>query len=281
MLDEIVQLGFDRVDLGPGLRPSLLAGVARFLVENELRVVSVSNLCLQPVETAADVFDWSSLSAFQRDRTAKLTMETIDYAASIGADRVVLHLGSLPLPPYTQTLLNRIKQGKLLDRRYVETKLRAIKQRESTDIIGRVLEWLQPVIAHATDHSIVLGVENGSGIEAIPGESEWDNILGAARKKTLGYWHDFGNAQIRDNLTLIDHEEFFLSMLPRMVGCYVQDVKFPDVVGLPPFTGCVPFAHMIPRVPEGVPMVWRMSPKVDSEAIARARERWVNFAENR
>src|SRR5207249_10408990 len=50
MLREIVDLGFDRVELGHGIRISLMPGIQKAFDAGEVRFTSLHNFCTLPVE---------------------------------------------------------------------------------------------------------------------------------------------------------------------------------------------------------------------------------------
>jgi sugar phosphate isomerase/epimerase len=282
MLEEISTLGFSQIELGHGVRSSLLEGISRFLAASHVRITSVHNFCPQPeLSPHPDCFQCTSPSAQERQRALMYTLRTIDYAADIQAARVVLHLGSAILPPYTEALITRLKQGKLLDRKYVALKLQAIKERESTELLPRVLEWLQPVVAHAKAASILLGIENRILLETFPTESELRALLEQCPAEVVGYWHDFGHAQVRDHLTFVDHAELFASMLPRLIGCHVHDVRYPELDHQVPFSGCISFADFLPLIRPEIPMVWELAPGTEPSSIRDALAKWKAIFSNR
>jgi hypothetical protein len=50
MLNEILELGFDQVELSHGVRQSLWEGIPRFLADHPMVVTSLHNFCPLPVE---------------------------------------------------------------------------------------------------------------------------------------------------------------------------------------------------------------------------------------
>jgi sugar phosphate isomerase/epimerase len=273
MLEEIVSLGFDTVELGHGIRLSLLDGIERYLANHPLTVSSLHNFCPLPVEilhAAPDCYQCTSHRPEERQRAQKLTLQTIDYAVKWGAGSVVLHLGSVPIGAYTQKLFREIKRNHYLSRGYIHLKLEAIQKREAYSLYDRVADWLQPVVEHARDHGIRLGVENRIDIETFPDETEFRKLFSDFPE--LGYWHDFGHAQIRHNLTFIDHREWLLENARRLIGCHLHDVQFPGRDHLAPFEGIIDFKTLLPLVPDHIPLVWELSPRVTRSQIEKAIE---------
>jgi sugar phosphate isomerase/epimerase len=277
MLGEIFQLGFDRVELGHGIRLSLWHGIEKFLADYPMTVTSLHNFCPLPIEithAAPDCYQCTSERSWERDRALRNTLQTIDYANRAGARIVVLHLGSVMSANATDRLIHLIEQGHYLDRIYVRQKLGAIRKRDSVSLYRRVLGWLHPVLEHAGAAGVRLGIENRIGIETFPSESEFKRLFTDVSDGTIGYWHDFGHAQVRHNLTLIDHAEWLTEMSPRLIGCHVHDVQFPARDHCVPSSGMIDFATLFSLLPADAPMVWELNPQLPKEEIVSALSSW-------
>lgn len=277
MLNEIFELGFDRVELGHGIRLSLWRRIEKFLADHPMTVISLHNFCPLPVEIsdpAPDCYQCTSGDSRERERALRNTLQTIDYANRVGARRVVMHLGSVTSPHATDRLISLIQKGHYLDRAFVRQKLDAIRKRESISLYDRVLEWLQPVIAHARTAGVTLGIENRIGVETFPSEREFRRLLKDIADSSIGYWHDFGHAQVRHNLTLVDHAEWLSEMSSQLIACHVHDVQFPAQDHCVPFSGMLQFSRLVSLLPAKTPMVWELDPRVSKEQIMSALSRW-------
>src|SRR6266478_5403961 len=134
MLREIVDLGFDCVELGHGIRISLMPGIQQMFESGKIKFSSLHNFCPLPVEVlgaSPDCYQFSSAYPSERERAVKQTLQTIDFAERLGAPFVVMHLGGLPMSSITDSLIKLAKNGKLLSREYVRRKVRAVQKRES------------------------------------------------------------------------------------------------------------------------------------------------------
>ena len=275
MLAEISSLGFDRVELGYGIRISHMEGIQRFLADHPMRVTSLHNFCPLPVEihsAAPDSYECTAVRAEERTRAQIHTLRTIDYARKLGVKFVVMHLGSVRMFRYTERLCKLIDSGRYLDRVYVRTKLEAIRKREANSPYDSIVDWLKPVLEHAASAEVLLGIENRIGIETCPSEREFRRLF--SDFGSIGYWHDFGHAQIRHNLTFLDHAEWLSEMSSRLIGCHVHDVLFPCSDHRVPFSGTINFAALLASVPSSVPLVWELSSRVSKGEIASALARW-------
>jgi sugar phosphate isomerase/epimerase len=275
MLEEISSLGFDHVELGHGIRIPLWEGIERFLADHPMSVTSLHNFCPLPAEiqgAAPDCYECTAVRTEERDRARSHTLRTIDFAQKLGVRYVIMHLGSVQMPRYTERLFELIDSGRYLDRSYVATKIKAIRKREANSAYDLIVEWLKPVLDHAAAAGVVLGIENRIRIETCPSEREFRLLF--ANIDSIGYWHDFGHAQIRHNLTFIDHAEWLSEMSSHLIGCHVHDVLFPYSDHQAPFSGMIDFAGLLASIPSTVPLVWELSSRASREEIVSALSRW-------
>ncbi len=280
MLREIKsKLGFDLIELGHGIRISLMPGVQKMFDAGEVRFSSLHNFCPLPVEVmgaSPDCYTFSASSARERERAVKQTLQTIDFAARLEAPFVVLHLGRVPIKPVTEPLIALAKAGEMFSREYVRRKVAAVAQREAAAVatLEKVKECLKPIIAHAAAKNIRLGVEGRRGYEEIPSEREIPALLDELNSPQVGYWHDFGHIQIKENLGFLEHEAWLRAIGPRTLGCHVQDCVWPAQDHQPPFAGGVALEKLVPLLPPTCLLVWEMSPRKTAEEIRRSVTLW-------
>ena len=165
MLQEILDLGFEWVELGHGIRLSLMEGIQRYYDAGKVQFSTLHNFCPLPVEItrpSPDCYQYSSHREAERERAVKLTFQTIDFARRLGARLVVLHLGSIPIDQYTDQLIQMAEAGEYLSRKYVKIKLKAVEQREKKAplYLQRSRECLMRVVDYAAQKEIKLGVES-------------------------------------------------------------------------------------------------------------------------
>src|SRR5437867_1621994 len=126
MLREIQGLGFNLIELGHGIRISLMPGIQKMFDAGEVRFSSLHNFCPLPVEVmiaSPDCYKLSAVSLEERERAIKQTFQTIDFADRLNAPFVVLHLGEVKMRPITDRLIELAKAGKYLSSRYVRLKV--------------------------------------------------------------------------------------------------------------------------------------------------------------
>src|SRR5438874_3133044 len=117
MLREIVDLGFNRVELGHGIRISLMPGIQKMYQAGKVKFSSLHNFCPLPVEVmhaSPDCYQFSSANGKERERAVKQTFQTIDFAERLGAPFVVMHLGEVAMKSITDSLIKLARKGQLL-----------------------------------------------------------------------------------------------------------------------------------------------------------------------
>jgi sugar phosphate isomerase/epimerase len=280
MLQEILDLGFKRIELGHGIRISLMPGVQKMFEEGKVQFSSLHNFCPLPVEVlgaSPDCYQFSSPHAGERERAVKQTFQTIDFAERFGAPFVVLHLGEIRMQPITDQLIALAKKGRLLSRDYVRKKIRAVQKRESVApaYLARVKDCLKRVVEYATGKKVRLGIEGRRGYEEIPSEKELPRLLEELNSPQVGYWHDFGHIQIKANLEFVDHAEWLREIGRRAFGCHVQDCIWPAQDHQPPFAGDVDLLKLVPLLPPDCAWVWELSPRKTADEIRKSVEAWT------
>lgn len=279
MLQEILDLGFEWVELGHGIRLSLMEGVQRYYDAGKVKFTTLHNFCPLPIEithAAPDCYEFTSHRESERERAIKLTLQTIDFAARLGASLVVMHLGRVPMNPVTDELVEMAEHGEHLSRKYVKLKLKAVKEREKKApfYVQRARECLLRVIDHAAAKGIKLGIEGRFGYEEVPNEYEIAPLLDELKAPHVGYWHDFGHIQVKENLGLANHAEWLTYISPRLLGAHLHDVEWPGGDHRAPFTGMIDYDRLLPLLPKDCLFVWEMSPRRKTDEVRTSLEKW-------
>jgi sugar phosphate isomerase/epimerase len=280
LVQKILELGFDTIELGHGLNVSQLHGIREFHAQGKFKVLSVHNFCPMPVEVLADnpdCYEFTSYRPADRERAVRLTRQTLATAHEFGARFVVLHLGRItPLSGMSDSLLATLQEKGVASREYARQKLAIVRKREKTArvYLDRVTALLEPLVEEASKLGITLGIENRSDFEAIPTERELLALLQRFNTPHLRYWHDFGHAQMRESLALLDHAQWLSEIAPYAVGAHLQDAAWPDKDHLIPFHGEIPFDRLVPLLPSSLPYILELSSKSKPADIIAAVERW-------
>lgn len=279
MVEEILSLGFDSLELSHGIRSSQLEGVLQARERYQFEISSLHNFLPMPIEVqtdSPDCYEFTSDLQKERDRALRLTLSTIDWAEKLGARFVVVHTGRIRSLDLTGPLRKMVELGKINTREFIKRKIEAVQAREKAGDtrLPRVLELLREAVAHAAKRGVVLGIENREYYEAVPSEREFPGFLDHLDHAHAGYWHDFGHAQIKHNLGLIDHAQHLERMAPRLVGCHIHDTRPPFRDHCPPFTGSTPFEILVPMLPEKCAAVLEMAPRTEAADIVNAAKEW-------
>ncbi len=280
MLQELLDLGFDRVELGHGVRLSLMEGVTKMFEAGKVRFTSLHNFCPLPIEitrASPDCYKFSSPDERERNRALKHSFQTIDFAVRLEAPFVVLHLGRSPLTDYTEKLVRLAEVGLINSRGFVMEKLECIRKRESKSeaYVNRAVDCLHRIADYAGERGITLGVESRHSFEEIPNEREMLEILDMFDVPHVGYWHDFGHVQVKHNLGFLDHVEWMEDVAPRLVGCHLHDTAWPGHDHMAPFAGDVEYDRLLPLIPPDMLYVFEMSPRRTVQEITESRDKWV------
>lgn len=280
MLKEIVDLGFENAELSHGIRVSLVGGIQKFVEKGGIRISSLHNFCPLPLEVqgaSPDCYEFTSHRPFDRQRAVKLSCQTIDFAQRLGAGLVVLHLGRVGMRPVTKRLAELAKDGLFLSREFVQLKVAAVKERErkAPPYLERVKDCLKRIVEHAASRNICLGIEGRFGYEEVPTEREAVALLDELNAPNVGYWHDFGHIQVKNNLRFVDHYEWLRTIRGRLFGCHLHDTQWPNVDHRVPFAGGIDYDRLIPLLPLNCLFVWELSPRMKTEEIREAHARWL------
>jgi sugar phosphate isomerase/epimerase len=278
---EAERLGFQYIELSHGLKVSQLPGIMQVVRERRIKVSSVHNFCPSPVEVtmdAPDAYEFTSHREDERHRALDLTERTMETAAGLGAQRVVIHLGSVPVKRYTDRLEALTLAGKIYSREYTREKLAFVKARRkhSQLYLDRARAALDELLPGCEKFRVALGIETRSHYEQVPDEREMLALLDHYRGcPWIGFWHDFGHVQRKANLGLLDHAELLAAIAPRLLGCHVHDVEWPARDHRVPFTtGGVDFDKLLPLVPKGIPLVWELSQSQRRSQVLEQSAAW-------
>jgi sugar phosphate isomerase/epimerase len=283
MLREIRSFGFEYAELSHGIRISLLPGIIDAVEAGEIKISSLHNFCPLPIginHAAPNVYQFSSLDRRERELAWRHSVKTIETAARVKAQAVVLHLGSIDMKEYTERLLEMVQNGLKESPKYAAlcqemTEKREDKKQEYVDLTSQMLERRCGV---AAQNGVKLGIDNRPALEEIPLDSDLQMLLLEFNRPMVGYWHDCGHAQTKENLGFIDHRMHLEAMAPRLIGFHVHDVVFPGKDHAAPGSGMIDFASLKPMVkPEHI-KVFELSPRLSPEeatgGVAFIKEVW-------
>ena len=277
MIEEILGLGFTHVELGYDLTLDLVAGVRGMVAAKAVTVDSCHAFCPLPLGAPLphpELFTLASRDAIVRRNAVRYTTETIRFAAEVGARAVVVHAGNVEMPNLTGKLVGLFVQGKPFTPAYDRIKMDLLTQRDKRvapqlDLLYAGIEALLPVLA---DCRVRLAFENLPSCESIPTEVEMEKLLKHFNSPWLGYWHDFGHGQIREDLGFGNHRRWVERLRPWLTGMHIHDLAAPDADHLMPSEGHLPFAAFREVAQADVVRILEPSPRTTRESIAKGLE---------
>ncbi len=277
MLREIRDLGFGWAELSHGIRISLVPGILEAVAAGEIKISSLHNFCPLPMgvtHAAPNIFKFTSPDHRERENAYRHSIKTIELAAKVKAPIVVLHMGRIEMKKYTDTLLDLVEKGLDKSEQYAQAREALFKERQRgrDEAMARASEMLKRLAEKAEDCGLRLGIENREALEEIPLEADFPLMLQEADRPGVGYWHDTGHAQIKQNLGFLNHAIHLQTMAPRLLGFHVHDVQFPGRDHCAPGTGTIDYAALKPMVkPEHV-KVFELHPSLKPEEVQRGAE---------
>ena len=284
MVQEMVDLGFEYIELSHGVRISLVPGILRAVDEKLIKITSTHNFCPLPTginHAAPNLYQPSSPDRKERELWVRQTSRTIELAFRVGAEFMITHLGSVSFfwsdPENT---LNRLRAGRETsilnsDERFQRLVERFLtKARHKTvAVMDRVRQCLAQVIPLAKDKGIRIGVENREGFLETPLDEDIPSFVSDyVDSGALGAWHDCGHAKIKEQLGVIDHAQFMEQTHQHLMGYHLKDVTPNGWDNQTLGSGTVDF-EMLKKYfrPEHV-LVVELSPRLSSDEVIQSRD---------
>lgn len=282
MIEEIVELGFEQIELSHGMTITKLPGIRKAWQRGLFRCCGIHNFFPSPVEVmidAPDAFEFTSHRPHDRKRAMDMSLRSLEMCEEFQAGYLVLHMGSVPMNPkrWTKALTGMVAEGKQHKMAFLKRKLAFIKRREAIAPLyyQRALEALEQLAERARELGVKLAVESRSRFEDMPTEREMLRLqTHFADHPAVGYWHDFGHVQLKHHLGLLDHGQWLESVAPHLIGCHLHDVQWPQRDHRIPFQGGIDYAPLLQHIDPKLPLVWELSPSRKAADIRTALEIW-------
>ena len=246
MVDEILALGFGAIELGYDFRRDLTEGVLRRVKEGAIRVCSVHSYCPVPMGVPRghpELWTLASADPLIRRKAVENLRRTMEFAADMGADRMVIHGGYVPMRPISPRLIAMLECGREgrwwwnWSWRWLEMR----RERLAPAALGRLREGLLALKPDAERLRVRIALENLPNLESVPAESEAPGLLKALDSQWITLWYDVGHGQIRENLGFINSRRMMERLQPWISGLHVHDVAPPAEDHVPPGRGMIPF----------------------------------------
>ena len=234
------------------------------------------NFCPIPDETtrqqaSPDIFSLSALDEQQRLKAVKYTQRTIQTAARLKAQAVVLHLGKVQAEEKIRELADYHSNNDREGFKQLKRKMISERKIKSRAFFLQALKSLNSLVDSALKQGVKLGIENRYYFNEIPSLEEMDEILNNFPSPPLYYWHDVGHAQVYENLEFLDHKTILDKFASRMLGMHLHDIEAIDDHRAP-LQGKFDFAQLKPYVHKGLLMVLEPHQPASAAQIIKARQ---------
>lgn len=284
MAREMVEMGFDHIELSHGVRITLVPGILKAVEDGVIKISSTHNFCPLPtgvVHAAPNLFEPSASDSREHEQWLRHTKRSIDFAAQVKATVLVCHLGSVRffwMNPgrKLRNYADRNGEGKSMkdDRRYRELleKSRVKLRKKMGPFWERTKQSVNEVLAYAKQKGVRLGLENREKFEELPVDEDFPAFLASLpADAAAGYWHDTGHADIKESMGMLNHRLQLDLMKARLIGFHLHDVSAQGQDHQPIGAGHIDF-KMVSEFwrPEHV-LVLELSPRVTVEGVKASR----------
>lgn len=247
--EEIIGLGFSRIELGYDTHAGLLDGLLSLIKHKKLTCGSVHNYCPVPSPFAQghpELFSLCSLNPSERRLAVEHTRLTLECAAEVGASTVVAHAGHIPMRPLTPKLVELASKGKRDSRRYerIKRKLWLRRQQHAPAHIEQLRHSLDALVPYLERYHLTLALENLPSWEAVPSTDEMLELVAHYPTAPLRAWHDTGHGRVLQNLELDSHRLSLRKLEEHLVGMHIHDVIPPASDHLMPPEGEIDFSWL-------------------------------------
>jgi sugar phosphate isomerase/epimerase len=173
----------------------------------------------------------ASIDDAERNAALEYALASIEWAAQLGVDRLVVHLGQVTdcgeQFEEEREMRRMFDSGKASEPRFRQLRQAAIalRAREAEPFLAKARESLLVLVRAAGPRGIAIGLENRYHYHEIPQPAEYDFLLDGLSLEEAGYWHDTGHAEVLHRLGFIDRNLWLDTLSGRCIGAHLHDVS--------------------------------------------------------
>jgi sugar phosphate isomerase/epimerase len=230
LLQALERLPISGIELEYRISKATFQQMRKPLKQSRLRVVSVHNFFPKPevqpgARPSGDFFLLSSLDRDERNRAVRWTRKTIERAARLGAQAVVLHCGRVEMKRELDVLYGFFESNQIHSIEAQTFLRKKIKERDlhKEKFLESLLFSLESLCRDAEKHGILLGLENRYHYDELPTLIDFERIFTKLDGAPLGYWHDTGHAHVNERLTIIPPESLLSNYAEKLIGIHLHD----------------------------------------------------------
>lgn len=271
------ELGFDAVEFNYEAPPSWIAEPG-----DGPPLRSVHNPC--PARQTDDG-RWSyelSLGATdeeERRAAVRLTKATIDFAARLGAEAVVVHVATIPVDSTKQARLRElVAAGERGSDEFwtLRDALAAERAANAGPYLEQSLRSIREIAPYAAARGVSIGLETRYNVFEIPNLEEMLLLLEAGQEGPVGYWHDVGHAAGQELLGFGTQRAWLETLGPRIIGVHLHELRGTRdhfAIG----TGEMEWSLVAAHLPPHALRVCEFDRRNPPEDVARARSVLTRF----
>jgi sugar phosphate isomerase/epimerase len=244
-------MGFEQIELSHVVTTEMLQSLLPG--QKGIRVLH------HPCPNDGGVPELSDPEETRRARAMAALRQTLRWAARLGAEAVVLHLGIVAGLDrrWENALRARWQAGQAGTTEYAALyrQVEQLRAAQAAPFLDAARRSLAEIIPEAAAFGLRLGLENGEWLAAIPNLAEWGSLLAEFDTPTVGAWFDTGHATIVERLS---NSSTPLCGWAQLAGSRLVGLHYHDVAGLrdhlTPGLGTVDFQALRPFIsPEALP----------------------------
>ena len=228
LIDQLTELGFERVELNYQVRAEWLSGIRRRISEGAIAVSSVHNVVPKTLDKKFDTdsvmlgYEDESL----RQQAVELAKGSIEWACVLGAGAVVFHPTEVPMDPqaYDVPLKKMIAAHETDAHVYEVLRRKMLAARQAQPYLDRMMKSIDELATYVTRYNlpVKLGMENRAMCHQCPTFPEFDLIADRFAGSPVGIWLDTGHGIMMEEMGLQS-----LPLSPRVaemiVGMHIHD----------------------------------------------------------
>lgn len=281
MVEEFLALGIDRLELDVHTTEAMIEEILPFVEDGRISVSSLHNYCPMPkgvdrATAASSRIDLASTDARRRAVAVAQTKKTIQWAAKLGAEVVVVHLGAVEIDLHQKGALKLVAQGKKEEAAEIVFHDLSARGCSRMPFIDAAMVSLKELVPFAEDSGVKIGLETRYYYSEIPSLDEFRMFFRNIRSTSLGYWHDAGHADTMEALGLATQEGYLSKYSDRLLGMHLHDADLGNdhrAIG----EGKIDFTRLLPYIKPDTNLVIEIHKQASAEQVVASREAIISM----
>ena len=274
LIATFINLGISQIELSYQMSEAMFRQLKKPLKHSALKAVSVHNYFPIPAVRAdakgsGDLFLLSSPDDAERQDAIHYTTKTIESAAEVGAEAVVLHCGLVEMNHELHKLYQYFNSNQLHSEEaqiFIHNKVKE-RDNQKQAYLDNLLFSLEHLAPLAEKQGLMLGLENRYHYHELPGHDDFKLIFDTLKGAPIGYWHDTGHAHANETLGLIPQKALLQNYADQLIGVHLH-----DAIGLddhiPPGAGEINFADLKPFLKNKILKVMEIKPNIPASDVS-------------